>query len=143
MEIRSYEHKVQYYETDQMGIVHHSNYIRWMEEARVDLMEQLGIGMDKMEANGFIIPVLSVGCEYKSMTRFGETAVIDLKVESYNGIKLLLAYEIKDLAAGKLRAVGSSSHCFLTKEHKPVSLKKFYPELHQKFEEYAQSGAAF
>ena len=39
-----YEHKVQYYETDGMGIVHHSNYIRWFEEARVDLLEQLGFG---------------------------------------------------------------------------------------------------
>ena len=38
------EHKVQYYETDGMGIVHHSNYIRWFEEARVDLLEQLGFG---------------------------------------------------------------------------------------------------
>ena len=39
-----YDHKVQYYETDGMGIVHHSNYIRWFEEARVDLLEQLGFG---------------------------------------------------------------------------------------------------
>ena len=41
-----YDHKVQYYETDGMGIVHHSNYIRWFEEARVDLLEQLGFGYD-------------------------------------------------------------------------------------------------
>ena len=41
------EHKVQYYETDGMGIVHHSNYIRWFEEARVDLLEQLGFGYDR------------------------------------------------------------------------------------------------
>ena len=43
-----YEHKVQYYETDGMGIVHHSNYIRWFEEARVDLLEQLGYGYDRI-----------------------------------------------------------------------------------------------
>lgn len=49
MEVAVYEHKAQYYETDQMGIVHHSNYIRWFEEARVDLLEQLGIGYDVME----------------------------------------------------------------------------------------------
>ena len=45
-----YQRKVQYYETDQMGIVHHSNYIRWFEEARIDLMEQMGLGYEKMES---------------------------------------------------------------------------------------------
>ena len=38
-----YTHRVQYYETDQMGIVHHSNYIRWFEEARIDWMRDCGI----------------------------------------------------------------------------------------------------
>ena len=54
---RVYEHKVQYYETDQMGIVHHSNYIRWFEEARVDVLDQIGIGYKKMEEAGVISPV--------------------------------------------------------------------------------------
>jgi acyl-CoA thioester hydrolase len=141
MEIRKYEHKVQYYETDQMGIAHHSNYIRWMEEARVDLMQQLGITMAEMEANGFITPILSVSCEYKSMTKFYETVLIGIKAKTYNAVKLFLEYEMTDLATGKLRAVGSSSHCFLTKEGKPVSLKKCYPELHQAFEDYVRRTA--
>ena len=49
MEYRVYEHKTQYYETDQMGIIHHSNYIRWFEEARMDMMEQMGMGYAEME----------------------------------------------------------------------------------------------
>jgi acyl-CoA thioester hydrolase len=138
MDIKKYEHKVQYYETDQMGIVHHSNYIRWMEEARVDLMQQLGISMTEMEAKGIITPVLGVSCEYRSMTRFYETVLINVKVKSYNGIKLFLAYEIKDSATGIVRATGSSSHCFLSKEGSPVSLKKSYPELHRNFEAFAR-----
>ena len=59
-EQKAYQHKVQYYETDQMGIVHHSNYIRWFEEARTDYMERLGIGYEKMEEQGILSPVLSV-----------------------------------------------------------------------------------
>ena len=58
--ITPYIHKVQYYETDQMGIVHHSNYIRWFEEARIDLLEQLGIGYDMIEKEGIISPVIGV-----------------------------------------------------------------------------------
>jgi acyl-CoA thioester hydrolase len=138
MEIMKYEHKTQYYETDQMGVVHHSNYIRWMEEARVDLMRQLGIGMVEMEAMGIIIPVLSVSCEYKSMTRFDDRVTISLKAKSYNGIKLFLDYKITNSATGETKAVGSSSHAFLTKEGKPLSLKKSYPELHRIFDAFVQ-----
>ena len=61
-----YDHKVQYYETDGMGIVHHSNYIRWFEEARVDLLEQLGFGYDRIEEAGYSGPVLEVSCQYKT-----------------------------------------------------------------------------
>ena len=44
----AYEHKTQYYETDQMGIIHHSNYIRWFEEARVDFMDRCGFSYAQM-----------------------------------------------------------------------------------------------
>lgn len=60
-----YIHKVQNYETDQMGIVHHSNYIRWFEEARSDVLEKAGMGYDVMEAEGVISrcwkPMRSIG----------------------------------------------------------------------------------
>ena len=54
MELKIYEHKAQYYETDQMGIIHHANYLHWFEEARIDM------GYDIMEKQGIISPVLSV-----------------------------------------------------------------------------------
>lgn len=49
MKFEVYEHKTQYYETDQMGIIHHANYLHWFEEARIDIMEQMGMGYDMME----------------------------------------------------------------------------------------------
>ena len=55
-----YIHQAQYYETDQMGIIHHSNYIRWMEEARIAYMDELGFPYKKVEEAGIISPVLSV-----------------------------------------------------------------------------------
>ena len=72
-----YRRKVFYYETDQMGIVHHSNYIRWFEEARIDYMEQLGLGYDKMEEQGIISPVLSVEASYLRMLHFGDSVEIE------------------------------------------------------------------
>ena len=49
--MNNYQHEVKYYECDRMGVTHHSNYIRFMEEARVDWLDQLGFGFDKIEAN--------------------------------------------------------------------------------------------
>ena len=68
--MKLYEHKVQYYETDQMGIAHHSNYIRWMEEARIDFLNQIGWDYKTLEENGVISPVTAVDCKYKMTTKF-------------------------------------------------------------------------
>ena len=65
--MKVYEHKVQYYETDKMQITHHSNYIRFMEEARIDFLDQIGWGYDKMEEQGILSPVVGVTCEYKKV----------------------------------------------------------------------------
>lgn len=130
----TYEHKIQYYETDQMKIVHHSNYIRWFEEARTDVMERMGFGYDKMEEAGVMSPVLAVNVEYKTMSRYGESVVIDVKVKAYKGVRMTLAYIIKDKATDVIRCLGESKHCFLNMEGKPVSLKKEHPEIHQLLE---------
>ncbi|MBS6196418.1 MAG: acyl-CoA thioesterase [Clostridiales bacterium] len=125
---QGYEHRVQYYETDQMACVHHSNYIRWFEEIRTDFMEFLGMGYDVMEAAGILSPVLTMEAEYKSMTRYGETVEIGIRIKEYNGIRIRLVYEVTDKETKTLRCRGESSHCFITREGKPVSLKRNYPD---------------
>jgi len=136
MFIRPYEHNAKYYETDQMGIIHHSNYIRWMEEARIDLMDQVGLSYKQMEEMEIISPVLSVSCEYHSMTHFADTVIIEPKITKYNGIKLEFEYRITDKQTGELRATGTSSHCFLNRAGRPISLKRTYPEIDTKFFEF-------
>lgn len=132
-----YIHKVQYYETDRMGITHHSNYIRWMEEARLDFMEQLGIGYDKMEDMGIISPVVSVNCEYKKTTTFPDVIEISLSVKSYNGVKLILSYEMLDAATKKKAAAGESVHCFIGEAGKPLAMQRAFPEIDKVFREAA------
>lgn len=133
-ELKIYEHKVQYYETDQMSIVHHSNYIRWFEEARNFALETAGFGYKKMEDCGIIIPVLDVSAKYKTMTHFGDTVCIQMKIDVYNGTRLKISYHIFDKETKEVRCTGKSSHCFLNKEGNLVSLKRSYPEIHQVFE---------
>ena len=128
-----YQHKVQYYETDQMGIVHHSNYIRWFEEARMDFMEKMGMGYDQMEKTGILSPVLSVEAKYLRMVHFGDTVTIQTTIKEYNGIKLTVAYEVVNDKTGKVHCSGVTKHCFINKEGKPLSLKQACPEIHNMF----------
>ncbi len=131
--IKPYEHLVHYYETDQMKIAHHSNYIRWMEEARMDFMEQMGYSYKEMEESEIISPVISVFCDYKSMSHFNDIIVIETKIAFYNGIKLEIQYRMTDKETGELRALAKSEHCFLNRSGKPISLKRSYPEIDTKF----------
>ena len=133
--MENYIRKVNYYETDQMGVVHHSNYIRWFEEARCHLMEQLGAGYADMERAGVISPVLEAHAQYKSMTRFGETVIIYSKMTFYNGIKMTISYEVKDKTTGEIRCIGETKHCFIDREGKLLSLKKSNKEFDQQFRE--------
>lgn len=131
MEIKSYQHKVQYYETDQMQIVHHSNYIRWFEEARTDFLEQAGFGYDRFEKEGIISPVLEVHAKYHTMTRFGETVNIQVKMTNFTGLKFTIEYVISDSVIGEVRVTGRTEHCLLDKENKPIRLKKVNPGLYE------------
>lgn len=133
-------HKAQYYETDQMGVVHHSNYIRWFEEARVYFLEQIGYSYQRIEKElKLISPVLEASCQYRSMVYFGDLVDITLKVESCNGVRLKFSYEICDHTTKELKTTGFTKHCFLTQEGSPVSLKKEYPHLYAILKECSES----
>lgn len=125
-----YKHKVQYYETDMMGIVHNSNYLRWFEESRSDWLEQIGFGYVQMEAQGLISPVLSTACQYKRMVRYGQTVIIVPMLTQYNGVKMTVTYHILDEATKDLCAQGETTHCFLDAVTQfPARLKKTHPDL--------------
>ena len=126
-DIEVYKHTVQYYETDMMGFAHHSNYIRWMEEARVDLLEQLSIDYTSMEKQGIVSPTIEVNCRYRKSTTFPENVFIYVTITEFKGVKLKFAYLMKN-ANGEIVAEASSVHCFIDKNGKPIRLAKEYPE---------------
>lgn len=136
--ITPYTRKIAYYETDQMGIVHHSNYIRWFEEARIDFLSQIGLPYNKMEEEGILIPVLSVSCEYKYAMRFGQRFRITLRISSFTGVKFHVLYEVTDEDTGKLHAMGESSHCFATNDMIPIRMKKEHPDIYQSLMKYVE-----
>ncbi len=131
MEERPYIHRVQYYETDQMGITHHSNYIRWMEEARVDFLKRLGYPLTNLEELGLLSPVLDVECSYKKVTHFDDEVEINVCLTDFGPVRFSLSYEMRSAKTGEMVCTGSSRHCILDKDYKPVRLKRDYSEFYE------------
>ncbi len=132
-----YIHRVQYYETDRMGVTHHSNYIRWMEEARMDFLRQIGWDYEGLEAAGIISPVTAVEGKYLATTTFADEVTVEVTVREFRGVRLKLGYVMKD-AAGKTVFEGCSEHCFLNTEGRPVRLRREYPAVHELLSSLAQ-----
>jgi acyl-CoA thioester hydrolase len=128
--MKQYRHKVQYYETDKMGITHHSNYIRWMEEARIDFLGQLGWDYTRLEELGIGSSVLAIDCRYYTSTTFADEISIMVSITEFKGVRLKLYYEMKN-AAGDLVCEGRTEHCFVDKNGQPIALKKRIPEFSQ------------
>ena len=130
--MKPYEHVVKYYECDKMGIVHHSNYVRFMEEARVDWMDQLGYGFDQLEAEGVVSPVIAINCNYRHPSTFKDVIVIEVKVAQMSALKISFDYTMK--VGDKVVCLASSTHCFL-ENGRPVVPEQRFPKLYKRIKE--------
>lgn len=96
---------VRYYETDQMGIVHHSNYVRYFECGRTDMLKKLGLPIEQIEQTGVMLPVVAVECRYKVPARLGDTLRIVSIIDKVPMAKLVIRNEIYN-HAGQLVCEG-------------------------------------
>ncbi len=142
MEIKPFYRKPNFYETDQMGVVHHSNYIRWFEEARVHYMEEMGFGYAKVNEIGLDFAVLAVTCEYLAMVRFGDCVSIEMSITQLSPSRMTIGYRLHNTQSGVLCCVGESRHCYFSHHtNRPTSLAKAIPELYQLFGSLLQKQA--
>lgn len=131
-----YKHKVSYYETDKMGITHHSNYVRWMEEARVAYLAEVGWDYDRLEELGVISPVVAIDCRYIKTTTFPDVVTVDVGVDEFKGVRLKMKYIMKNEQDEEVFCA-TSEHCFLDREGAPIRLKREFPEFYQILSEAA------
>ncbi|MBQ8297012.1 MAG: acyl-CoA thioesterase [Ruminococcus sp.] len=134
--ILPYERKVYYYETDKMGIMHHSNYIRLLEESRISFLEQVGLPFNKIEEQGIMVPVLLAQCQYFKPLVFDEPFAVYPLITHFNGVKFELFYRIISRRTGNVCAEGITSHCFTDNNLKPIRTKTNYPEIYKVFHDY-------
>lgn len=130
--MENFKRVVKYYECDRMGITHHSNYIRFMEEARIYVLDCLGYGFERMEAEGVVSPVVSLSCDYRKPTTFKDEIEIEVKLKEMSELKISFAYTMK--VKGALVCRATSTHCFL-ENGRPFSFQERWPELTAKLKE--------
>ena len=129
----SFERKINYYETDRMGIVHHSNYIRFLEEARCAWLEEYNMPFEKMEEEGITIPVLGVNIKYKTHVTVNDIIIINLYIKEFSGVRMTVGYNVIEKESKKVVLVGETKHCFTSKELKPLNMKKYASKYYEKF----------
>ena len=126
-----FERTINYYETDKMGIVHHSNYIRFLEEARCEFLKALDIPYQDFETNGLMIPVLGVNCSYKHHVTFGDTICIKCTITKFTGVQMVVSYNITNKTNGDLVMTAETKHCFTDNSLKPIRLKNVFSKAYE------------
>ncbi len=119
--------RVRYAETDQMGVVYHSNFIVWFEVGRVEMMRELGFTYNEMEQQeGNHLAVADVRCRYKAPARYDDLVVIQTRLMNVRDSLLHFGYEILRDADRTLLAEGESVHLVLDREFKRTRLSQRY-----------------
>jgi len=126
---------VRYAETDQMGIVHHSNYYVYFEAAREDFIMGASIRYKHMEDVGVMMPLVETQCKYYEGAKYADKIIVETTLEELSPVKVALLYNVIREADGKLLAKGKTVQTFVDKNtFKIVNLKKKYNELWEKLE---------
>lgn len=125
-----YTRMVYYYETDKMGVVHHSNYVRWLEEAREFYFIDANLAYTVTESLGLMSPITELSLKYKFPARYGDKFTVRLTMTKYTGVRFCMSYTIVN-QDGTVLIEAESSHAFIDANHKPVSLSRAIPERHE------------
>ncbi len=129
--IKAYRRKVNYYETDKMGITHHSNYFRWFEEARIHFMSQTAYPYKRVEKLGIVMPMIAASAEYKHPTFFDDEVIIKSWLTFFNGYKTTLQFEVINAETNQLCVTGETKTAVLNAAGTPIRLQREFPEMYE------------
>lgn len=100
--------RVRYAETDQMGVVHHANYVIWCEQGRTDYMRELGVDYAELERSGLFLPVADLRIRYGASARYGEEIRVLTRIASVRSRAITFAYEIQRADTGQRLATATT-----------------------------------
>ena len=122
------EHHVNFYDTDAMAVVHHSNYIRWFETGRVAYLRKYGITLGEMMEDGYVFPITEVRAKYVSPGRFDDDICIETRPKALTKAKMAF-----NKATGELMVTGFTQNVFTHRESGKITRlpEKYYAKLQQ------------
>ncbi len=136
MYINRTETKVRYVETDQMGVVHHSNYYPWFEIGRTEFIKATGMKYTDMENMGIMMPLTESYCKYIKPAKYEDKIIIETSIEKLTPVKVIFSYKIIKKENNELLAKGNTTQAFVDKNNfKVMNLKQCNKELWNKFME--------
>jgi acyl-CoA thioester hydrolase len=119
--------RVRYAETDQMGVVYHSNHLIWFEVGRVELMRQMGFSYRDMEReDGRFIAVAEVKCRYRAPVYYDEEVLVRTRLKSVRESVVVFSYELVRADNGALLAEGETTHIVTDSKMKIAALPEKY-----------------
>ena len=113
---------VRFNEADPLGIVWHGHYIRYFEDGREAFGNTHGLGYLDVYKQGFVIPVVSVQCDFKRSLRYGDKVIVETKYLPSEAAKMKFTYRLFNAVTGEVVATGSSVQVFLDKENSILQL---------------------
>lgn len=123
---------VRYAETDMMGIVHHSRYYPWFEQARTDFVKKIGYSYSELEKMGFLLPLTETQCKYLYGLTYEDEVLIKCRLEKLTVARMEFVYEVYRLSDMKKMSEGRTKHGIVDKELRPINAKKAFPEIWEK-----------
>ncbi|SRR5581483_10078890 len=119
--------RVRYAETDQMGVVYHSNHLIWFEVGRVELMRQMGFSYRDMEReDGRYIAVAEVTCRYRAPVFYDEEVIVRTRLKTVRESVIAFSYELCRAENGTLLAEGHTTHVVTDSSMKVAALPERY-----------------
>lgn len=119
--------RVRYAETDQMGVVYHSNHLIWFEVGRVELLRQLGFSYRDMERkDGCFIAVAEVKCRYRAPVYYDDEVVVRTRLRNVRESVVHFGYELVRADSGALLAEGETTHIVTDSKMKVAALPEKY-----------------
>jgi acyl-CoA thioester hydrolase len=121
---------VRYAETDQMGVVHHANYLVWFELARTELCREAGLHYAEIEDNGYYLVVTEASARYRRGSRYGDSVSVVCWIEKLESRGLRFAYEV--LRGDERLATGHTHHIWVRRsDNRPCRLPEIARETFQ------------
>lgn len=123
------EVKVRFNEIDSMGILWHGHYVKYFEDGREAFGQQFDLGYFQVYEQGFMIPLISLDCKFKSPIKYGDQVMVKTTFVDSPAAKIIFKYELYNQASGVIYATGSSEQVFLNSDQElHITIPSFFKQ---------------